>query len=364
MPAVRLAQRVEMFAASDGDVYLLRGGGHPDLALRRPGPAQRRALERLRAGAPRAELAAAFGDDGLDRLRSLGVVEDVVPRASDVLGAAELERFDRQLGYFADVADAPLDPVTCQERLREARVAILGLGGLGSWTAMALAAAGIGFLRGVDGDRVELSNLNRQVLYREADVGRAKAPAAAEAIGRVNSATTFEPVARRLDSADAVLQACEGVDLVVETADWPPHVFTRWVDAAALETGAAWIGASQWPPLLRVGPLLVPGLTACHACHEAALRESHPLYDELADWRAANPAPAATFGPASGIVGAALATEVVHWLGGVREPASLGRSILIDVRTLSTTPEPIERRADCPACAQRVVVAAGRSPSQ
>ena len=107
--------------------------------------------------------------------------------------ARDRARYDRQLRYFGDLAPGATPPSEYQRRLREARVALLGLGGLGSWAAYALACCGVGELVLVDGDRVEESNFNRQILYRERDIGRLKAEAAAEALAAFNSACRLTP---------------------------------------------------------------------------------------------------------------------------------------------------------------------------
>ena len=109
----------------------------------------------------------------------------------------------------------------CQARLREARVVVIGLGGLGAWVLWALAAAGVGELVGVDGDAVELSNLKRQTLYREQDLGKRKALATARTLAEFNSSIPFDAVDRRLEAAE-VAAVVEGADFVVEAADWCP----------------------------------------------------------------------------------------------------------------------------------------------
>lgn len=123
----------------------------------------------------------------------------------------ELLRYSRQLllaGF--DVAG--------QEKLRAARVAIIGAGGLGSPVALYLAAAGVGTLVIVDDDVVELSNLQRQVAHRTADIGRPKAESAADACRALNPQVVVEPLRARADEA-LLASLCARVDLVLDCCD-------------------------------------------------------------------------------------------------------------------------------------------------
>ena len=118
-----------------------------------------------------------------------------------------------------------------------------------------------------------------------------------------------------------------------------------------------WISAGQQPPLLKVGPAVLPGVTACFECLERGLRREFGLYDELVEARRRDPAPATTLGPASGVVGALLALEVMHLLSGLAPPATAGRALLVDMATLESRWEDIARDPECPACG-----ALGRTP--
>ncbi len=138
-------------------------------------------------------------------------------------------------------------------------MALLGVGGLGSWAAYALACCGVGELVLVDGDRVEESNFNRQILYRERDIGRLKTEAAAEALAAFNSSCSLTPVPVRLESAAAIAEVIDGADFVVNAADWPAHDIERWTNAACVAARLPFITMSHSPPVARVGPLYVPG---------------------------------------------------------------------------------------------------------
>jgi molybdopterin/thiamine biosynthesis adenylyltransferase len=332
---------VEPFVAASGDVYLMRPGWGADVAIRRPAPEDRALLDRLvaggsvRADAPEAE-----------RLRGLvdaGVVV-VAPVASAPVPDAE--RFDRQLPYLAGYAD----PGTAMRRLRDSRVCVIGCGGLGTWALAATASLGIGAFTLADDDVVEPSNLNRQILFGEADVGRPKVELAAAWLARFDSSVAVRTSRRRVGSADDAAELVAGADVVILAADWPPYELGRWVNRACVERGIPFLSAGQQPPLLRVGPTYVPGSGACFACHEATLAESFPLYEEIAAHRREHGTTAITLGPASGLLGCTLALEILHLLTAAGPVATQDRALLIDMRTLATHWEPISRRPGCSVC--------------
>jgi adenylyltransferase/sulfurtransferase len=105
-----------------------------------------------------------------------------------------------------------------QRRLLGARIAVIGAGGIGSPAIQYLAAAGVGFLRVIDDDVVSLDNLQRQILFGTADVGRGKAQMAGEAVARMNPDVRFEAVPQRLTAANAAELLAE-VDLVLDGSD-------------------------------------------------------------------------------------------------------------------------------------------------
>ena len=218
-------------------------------------------------------------------------------------------------------------------------MALLGVGGLGSWAAYALACCGVGELVLVDGDRVEESNFNRQILYRERDIGRLKTEAAAEALAEFNSACRLTSVPRRLEGVAAIREVIDGADFVVNAADWPAHDIERWTNAACVAAGLPFITMSHSPPVARVGPALRPRATGCYACQESAYRESHPLYDELVEQRRGRPSPAPTLGPVCAFVGGQVALEALHQVTGLCPPATLGAAHIYDLRTMRVTRE-------------------------
>jgi bacteriocin biosynthesis cyclodehydratase domain-containing protein len=269
----------------------------------------------------------------------------VLEHPEEPLGAHDASRFDRQLPYLAELGA----PAALQRRLMQSRVVLLGCGGLGTWALGALASAGVRRFVLVDGDRVELSNLNRQILYAVDDIGASKAERAAAWLRRFEPRAQVEPVVRRMSSAADLSALVSGADALVHAADWPPYEIVRWADDACRRADVPYITAGQVPPVLRIGPTYVPGRSACFACHEATMRERHPLFAELAAHRREQDTTATTLGPASGVVGTLVAMEVMHLLAG-QAPATEGRALLVDMRTLEARWEDVPRRPDCPAC--------------
>lgn len=355
-----LRETAELFTAADGNVYVLRGGTDAEFVIEDPTPMQRALVELVHRPATVEELHDALVRRGHDpgpgaveaalaSLEELGLVAEH-PRPYDGLDPESRARYDRQLVYFDDLLGDGALAVDAQRRLLGATVAIVGCGALGSWTAASLACAGVGGLVLVDDDTVELSNLNRQLLFRRADVGRRKVEAAAEALAAFNPDLRVETIASRVAGAGDVAALAARADLVVGTADHPPHEIARWLNAGCVAAGVPHVTAAQSAPIVRLGPLYRPGVTGCHACQEQTARDAYPDYDALVAYRRGRAIAGATLGPPSALTGAVLGMDAVHVITGAATPATQGRALLVDMRDLSVTAEPVARRADCEVC--------------
>jgi bacteriocin biosynthesis cyclodehydratase domain-containing protein len=348
----RLKRTTDAVRSAAGDLYILRPGADADLVIEQPDEGTRSLLAALDGTSSVAELERDFGREevraALDALTEVALVEDASD--DDRVPARERTRYDRQLRYFSDLTSGETAVSEYQARLRRARVVMLGVGGLGSWASYGLACCGVGELVLVDGDRVEESNFNRQILYRERDVGRLKAEVAAEALAAFDSVCRVTVVPRWLKAEADVRGVVEGADFVVNGADWPAHDIERWVNAACFAAGVPSITMSHSPPVARVGPMYVPGRTGCFACQETTYRAAHPLYDELVEERRGRSSPAAALGPVCAFVGGQVALEALHQLTGLVPPASVGTAYIYDLRTMQVTREAVPRLAGCEVC--------------
>jgi molybdopterin-synthase adenylyltransferase len=289
-------------------------------------------------------------EESVRQLVALGLADDAAGDESCELSASERARYDRQLAYFGDLAQPGVARAAYQAELGTARVVVLGLGGVGSWIAWMLACVGVRKLDGVDHDAVEPTNLNRQVLYTPADVGRPKAEVAAEAIGRFNPDIQFVPHIAKISTPDQIAPLIEGADLVVGAVDWPMHVIEGWLNDACFKTGVPYIVASQHSPRVRVGPLYIPRETGCLRCQEQIARSTNPHFDELIEARKVQAAAAGSFGPACAILGGLAASEIVNYLTGISRPASAGAILELDLRSGECTRRPFAQLPDCAVC--------------
>ena len=223
-----------------------------------------------------------------------------------------------------------------QLRLKGARVLIVGAGGLGAPTALYLAAAGVGRLGLVDFDAVELSNLQRQVLYTTADVGRPKAEAAAERLRALNPEVEIEPHPVRLSAANA-RDVLSGYDVVVDGTDNFP---TRYLvnDACSLMNlpyvyGSIFRFEGQASVFQR-------GHGPCYRC-------LHP--EPPPAGMVPNCAEGGVLGVLPGIIGSIQAAEALKLILG-RGSTLAGRLILFDALTMRFREMAITRDPDCPLC--------------
>lgn len=245
------------------------------------------------------------------------------------LDADAMDRYDRHLRL-------PGIGAAGQARLLASRVLLVGAGGLGSPAAFYLAAAGVGTLTLVDDDRVERSNLQRQILHTDAGVGATKVDSARERLLALNPTLTIQAIPERL-APDNARPLFERHDLVIDGAD---NFATRHlVNDTALATGTPWAyGAVQ--RFQGQVSLFVPGAGPCYRC----------LFPEPPPAGAAPAcAEAGVFGVLPGLIGILQATEAIKWLLGLGESLA-GRLLVYDALAMRVRELRLDRDPACPAC--------------
>ncbi|KPP81402.1 MAG: Molybdopterin biosynthesis protein MoeB [Oceanicaulis sp. HLUCCA04] len=224
-----------------------------------------------------------------------------------------------------------------QARLGAARVVMIGAGGLGAPAALYLAAAGIGELVIIDPDTVSLDNLQRQVLFRTADIGRQKVDAARDALAALDPAVRIEPVHGRADPA-SLPGLLAGADLVLDGCD---DFATRFaVNAAAIAARIALVSGAvgRWDGQVST---FAPHLGSHAPCYRCLVPDIPPDAESCAV--------TGIVGAITGIAGTLMALEAIKLITGAGEPL-IGRVQIVDGLSGALRTVKLARDPSCPAC--------------
>ncbi|MCE1170648.1 MAG: molybdopterin-synthase adenylyltransferase MoeB [Azovibrio sp.] len=224
-----------------------------------------------------------------------------------------------------------------QERILRSRVLVLGAGGLGSPAALYLASAGVGTLVLADGDTVDTTNLQRQILHTDARVGQLKALSGQIALAAVNPETRVIPVTERLEGAALEAQVA-GADLVLDCSD-------NFATRHALNLACV----RHRKPLVSGAAVRFDGQVSVYDLSRPESPCYHCLFPEGEEVEETRCAVMGVFAPLTGIVGSLQASEALKLLAGIGE-ALVGRLLLVDA--LSQTWRTVKFRKDpaCPVC--------------
>lgn len=239
----------------------------------------------------------------------------------------EIERYDRQI-MIGEIGKEG------QEKLKRSRVFIAGAGGLGSPIASYLIAAGIGMIRMIDHDHVALSNLNRQILHWEEDIGRKKVDSAKKKLKKLNSAAEIETIGETI-TEDNVSQLVDGCDVIVDAMDNLP---TRYIlNRCAIEKNIPFFHGAVNGFEGRV-MTIIPGETACLRCmyRGPVPQEKFPV-----------------IGVAPAVIGSIQATEVIKYLIGIGK-LLINRLLMYNGLEITFSEFTINKNPHCDHCGSLV----------
>ena len=272
----------------------------------------------------------------LRRLRARAQLPAAFPSPAAPAGKfsdSELTRYARHI-ILREVGGAG------QKALKEARVLVVGAGGLGAPALQYLAAAGVGTIGVIDDDVVEAANLQRQVIHRDSSIGLPKARSAAEAMNAQNPYVTVKPYSRRF-TAEIAAELVAEYDLILDGTD---NFASRYlVNETCVAAGKPLIAAAltQWEGQISVYD---PGRgTPCFACIFPKASAAH-LVPSCAE--------AGVIGPLPGVVGSMMALEAVKLLAGAGDLLA-GRMLIYDALYAQTRTITMQPRADCAVCQGR-----------
>jgi molybdopterin/thiamine biosynthesis adenylyltransferase len=241
---------------------------------------------------------------------------------------AEVERYARHL-VLREVGGPG------QQKLKAASALIVGAGGLGSPAALYLAAAGVGAIFVVDPDEVDRSNLQRQILYAEEDVGRSKAEAAADRLAALNPHIFVAGYNGAFDASTAD-ELCEGVDMVLDGTD--DFAVRYEVNAACVRHGKPLISGAigRWTGQV--------GVFRSKPCYRCLVPEIPPDAETCVA--------VGVVGALAGVVGSMMALEAIKLVTDAGEPL-LGRLMIYDALSAETRTVRVGADPECPVCGSR-----------
>ncbi len=248
---------------------------------------------------------------------------------------------DHQLLRYSRQIMLPQMDIAGQQRLMQSHALIIGLGGLGSPVAMYLASAGVGQLTLVDFDTVDLSNLQRQIVHRHSDIGRAKVDSAADTLHALNPEIKINTLDKKLTD-EALAQAVRQADVVIDACD---NFATRFaINQACVSTHTPLVSGAA---IRLEGQVSVFPNTPDEASNAPCYR---CLYDDIPEAEA-RCSETGVLAPLVGIIGSIQATEALKLLSGLGTSLA-GRLLTLDASTLEFREIRLRRDPQCPICNQ------------
>lgn len=254
-------------------------------------------------------------------------------QVAHTLSEQEQERYRQQLVL-------PEISVAGQMRLKNARVVCIGAGGLANAALPYLVAAGVGHITLVDGDSVVLSNLGRQILYVEADVGYKKTSIAQYKLQQINPNVCIDAVSIDLTEANAE-QLLVGADIVLDATDHFASHFLIHDVCHQLQIPVVFAGVERYQGMCSL--FYAPSKQPCMRCWLGHLSSNPPI---------ATCANSGVLGVLPGLLGMMQATEVLKWLLNLGEPL-LGRVILVDALSARNKELQLSHDPACPLCVDK-----------
>ncbi|MDF1653882.1 MAG: ThiF family adenylyltransferase [Coxiellaceae bacterium] len=288
----------------------------------------------------------------LDILNNEFLLEDSHYNNTAVLDSYTRKRWSRNIEFLSSYCYFDENKYFLQKRLMDSSVLILGLGGVGSNVLLSLSALGVRKITVIDYDVISLENLNRQVLYKEGDVGKKKSESAVNNIRELDQGNAITQKEIKISSAKQLYDLVCNKDLVVSAIDEPRDKILDWVNEACVRFGIPYIVGgldSRWASCFTI----VPGITGCMECWKIEARKKGMLHQEVmksANFRSSGITNVAVM-PLIQIVVGLISADAMKLLSGIAQPASLGKLLVYDISdSVTKTVEEWCIDEDCSVC--------------
>ncbi|HFE9851569.1 TPA: ThiF family adenylyltransferase [Enterococcus faecalis] len=298
--------------------------------------------------------------ESIEMLNNMGYIYDVGIEESTILTDEEKERYKVNINYFSTFTEQGYSLYSIQEKIKNANILIFGVGGIGSNICLALSELGIGKITAVDYDDVELSNLNRQVLYDVNSIGKVKIDEAEKRLKLFNPNVNFVGINKKISSSKDVdeLIKRDNYDMVINVADYPTGFIDYWVNEACVKNNIPVLAALVDKKYGRVYSV-VPYKTACFQCQYIDEVKHNPEYkQELMAVRNATGnstsyyrAPNGALGPTCLFQGYFVSYEILRYLlWGEESMLTFNKRFNINFLDFSQEFDELVKCKECPVC--------------
>ncbi len=257
------------------------------------------------------------------------------------------DRYSRSYLYYALTGNNPYE---VQKRLKKSTVVILGCGGIGNYVSYMLASSGIGKLILVDDDTIELTNLTRQFLFTEKDVGSMKIDIIERELRKRNSNIEIEKLPLSIKSIEDISKISTNVDMFVLSADSPVDII-YWMNSYSISSKIPYINIDYFNDISIIGPFVIPGKTACFECAKIApdfYNKKDFLFKEIKEIN--NNFKTSTFPAVNGTAASMGVNDIIRYLGELGEPLSVNQRIGIHSLKDKIEHQRIPKNKDCKIC--------------
>ncbi|MED0986685.1 ThiF family adenylyltransferase [Bacillus paramycoides] len=266
-----------------------------------------------------------------------------------------LDKYDvyrRNIHFIEDYSTSPAQLVYMWNNIRQAKVAIVGLGAVGTWVATNLIQSGVQHLILMDNDIVENTNLHRQFGYKEKDIGRLKAEALKDTLQSMNQHATIDIIAKLLDEKALGKYMSNDVDLIINCADIPNvDVTSLWIGEYCMKYRIPHIvGGGYNMHLSLIGQTVLPYDTACVKCFEKQLKEINKIDPNSVRKLSVKNRKIGSFGPMCALIASFIGMEAIKVLTRCIRPANVNRRGEFNIYTMDTTYREFERLEACEWC--------------
>ncbi|WP_079708732.1 HesA/MoeB/ThiF family protein [Paraliobacillus ryukyuensis] len=273
----------------------------------------------------------------LNVLNSENIIEEARDPYKKFFSTEEISRYQRQVELWSEYSTNNLTKWEIQYKIKQSHVLVIGAGGIGSWVIQSLAMMGIGVIKIVDFDSVEIHNLSRQALYKFNDIGTQKIKVLEREIEKLNKNITVEKQNKKISNSDDLLPLLEDIDLVINCADDPDiNITAEWVSKSCEIKHIPHIIAGGYVGHIgKIGTTIIPGETNTWLDFQEKFQERNKYSPDLISLFDRNQRHSGAMAPLSAIIANFQVWDAIKVLTGINLNFTKNRTGELDINSLS-----------------------------